>query len=312
MRVLITTSGFAVERSTALATLRDAGVEVVVNPMGRRLTEAEARNLMAEIDPVGLIAGLEPITPSVLAAAASLRVVSRCGAGVDNVDLEAARARRIQVRNTPEAPGAAVAELTMGLMLAVLRRICEGDREVRAGRWPSVPGAHLGARTVGLIGFGRIGRRVATLLAPFGCEILASDPAMDADAARDLGVAVHSLGDLNDRADVVSLHMPLTSDTRHLVDAAFIGRLPAGAAVINTARGGLVDEPALLAALDAGHVAGAALDVFEEEPYRGPLSGHPAVVLSPHAGSRAREVRGAMEAEAADNLLQALRDVGVL
>ncbi len=310
--MLITTSGFAVERNASLMSLREAGAEIVVNPMGRRLTEAEARDLMAEMDPVGLIAGLEPITPSVLAAAPSLKVVSRCGAGVDNVDLEAAAAQRVQVRNTPEAPGAAVAELTVGLMLAVLRRICEGDREVRAGRWPSVPGAHLGARTVGLIGFGRIGRRVATLLAPFGCEILASDPAMDVDAARNLGVTIMSMGDLNGRADVVSLHMPLTPDTRHLVDAAFIARLPAGAVVINTARGGLVDEPALLAALDTGHLSGAALDVFEEEPYRGPLSNHPAVVLSPHAGSRAREVRGAMEAEAADNLLHALRDVGLL
>jgi D-3-phosphoglycerate dehydrogenase len=301
-RILVSTSSFNVRDNAALAALRDAGCEIVTNPHGRRLTEDEAVALL-QGDVIGMVAGTEPLTRRVLEAAPALKVISRCGIGLDNVDLQAATERGIDVYNTPDAPSAAVAELALGLMLGVLRKIAEADRNIRAGKWRPLMGGLLGQRTVGVIGYGRIGRRVAGLVRAFGARVLAHD-------ARKLppetGVDFCGLDELLAAADVITLHLPSGPDTLHFIGRARIAKIKPGAVLVNTSRGDLVDEAALCEALAAGRLGGAGLDTFEREPYSGPLCQLPQVVLTAHMGSYAEEARSVMEEEAARNLLDGL------
>lgn len=298
MKFLITTSSFDLDLPE-IQSLKAAGYEPVMNPHGRRLTETEVSVLLTP-EIVGMIAGVEPLTKSVLEKSANLRVISRCGAGMDNVDLDAARARGIAVLNTPEAPAAAVAELTVGLMLGALRKIPQQDAAIRAGKWDRPMGGLLGKRTVGLIGYGRIGRRVAEIVKSFGASVLFYDPAVKEGTV--------SLDILLKKSDIVSLHVPQTADTGNLMNRARIMAMKSGSILINTARGGLVDEDALAEALQAGHLAAAALDVFADEPYKGRLTGLGNVILTAHTGSYAAETRVLQEAEAARNLLTALME----
>ncbi|HRK62769.1 MAG TPA: NAD(P)-dependent oxidoreductase, partial [Terricaulis sp.] len=222
--------------------------------------------------------------------------ISRVGVGVDMVDFAAARDRGIAVRSTPDAPAPAVAELTLGLILAMLRKVATLDRRLRAGEWAKAQGPLLAGKTVAVVGYGRIGRRVAELLRAFEAIPVPYDPV----------TAPGDLGALLEQADIVTLHLPYSVETRHIIDAAMIARMKNGAYLVNASRGGLVDEDALCAALRDGKLAGAAFDVFEQEPYAGPLCGFDVVVLTPHVGSAAIEVRRRMETEAAANLVEAL------
>lgn len=308
MKVLITTSSFDVGQNSALQALVRQGIEFTRNPFGRRLTEDEVAELLTS-DVVGMVAGVEPLTRRVLERAKGLKVISRCGTGMESVDLAAATERGIAVLNTPDAPVDAVAELTVGLMLAVLRKIAQSDRAMRAGRWESPTGALLGARSVGIVGYGRIGRRVARLVGAFGARVLASDPAV---ARTEDGVGMVPLDELVAHADLVTLHVPYTAETHHLIDAARLSRMAAGSILINVSRGGLVDETAVVETLECGHLAGAAFDTFKTEPYSGPLTRFEQVVLTAHMGSRAGEARAAMELEAVANLASALATAGVL
>lgn len=302
--VLVTTSSFCAQDPKPRETLTSAGYAVVENPFKRKLTEDEVASLLAEHRPVGMIAGVEPLTGRVIdGAAAHLKAISRCGVGLDSVDLAAAERRGIPVLNTPEAPSPAVAELAIGLMLAVLRRIAESDRAVRAGQWKALPGRLLGARKVGVVGLGRIGSKVAALAAAFGAQVFACDRA---DVAFPIGVRRLALDEMLPLVDVLSLHVPIDPGTRRLLDARRLALLPRGAIVINASRGGLIDEAALADALRSGALGGAGLDVFEQEPYAGPLKDLPQVVLTAHMGSAAEECRTRMEREAADNLVAAL------
>ena len=230
-----------------------------------------------------------------------------------NVDIEGATAAGIPVLHAPGRNADGVAELTVGLMLAVLRAIPETDRRMRAGEWRQHTGRLLGERTVGIVGFGGIGRTVAQLLRGFGCRILAHDAAGIPDAeAAELGVEVGSLAEVLSESDVVTVHVPLVPGTRNLIGGNELSAMPTDSILVNTARGGIVDEDALLEALQDGHLAGAALDVFGQEPYDGPLLGLDQVVVTAHIGSAAREARDRMELEAVERLLSALRRRGVL
>ena len=307
-KVLITTSSFNVAAAESLALLGQAGYEIVTNPHGRKLTEDEAAALLGD-DVAGMIAGTEPLTRRVLSGARGLKVVSRCGIGLDSVDLAAARELGIEVTNTPDAPSAAVAELTLGLILDQLRRISQADRQIRAGQWKPLMGGLLAARTVGIIGFGRIGRRVAHLVRAFGARVLAYDAAgVESDGIADSS----ALEPLLAAADIVTLHMPSQKAPGHFLDAARIGLMKRGAVLVNTARGDLVDEAALVQAIRDGRLGGAALDTYEKEPYAGPLAELPQVVLTAHMGSYAEESRGIMEREAADNLFRGLAARGLV
>ncbi len=301
-KILITTSSFNTE-TPEIKALENAGYEIVLNPHKRRLSEAEAKELLTP-EIVGMVAGVEPLTRDVLQGAQNLRVVSRCGAGLDSVDLEAAKEFGIVVTNTPEAPSSAVAELAVGLMLDALRGISLQDRSIRSGGWERPNGGLLGARTVGVIGLGYIGSKVARYVSAFGAKVTACDPA----ARISEHVEFVEMDELLATSDIVSLHIPYCKENHHLLDRAKLESMKKGAILINTARGGLVDEDALYDVLKSGHLSCAALDVYEEEPYSGKLKELDNIVLAAHVGSYAKETRTKQEAEAAQNLLDALND----
>jgi len=299
--VLVSTWPFGAVDPTPRRILAEAGAEVVLNPFERKLAPEELRRLLTETRAEAVVASTEAYDAATLDAAPALRLIARTGVGLDGVDLEAARARGVAVSWTPDGPSDSVAELTVGLIVTLARRVLEADRALRAGGWRRLTGWLIGERTVGLVGLGRIGSRVARLLRPFGCRVVGVDvdPAAAA-AARDLGVEVlPDLPALLAASDVVSLHVPLTPATRALLDAAALAAMRPGALLVNTARGEVVDEPALLSALDSGRLGGAALDVYAEEPYRGPLAARPDVLLTAHMGSCSDAGRRAMELGAA-------------
>lgn len=251
----------------------------------------------------GLIAGLEPLDRTVLEES-ELRAISRCGAGMSNVDLDTARRLGIAVRNTPDAPTTAVAELTAAAMLALLRQIVPMNADLHDGRWTRLAGAQIEGKTVVVVGFGRVGRRVATLLLAFGARVIAVDPHVD---RVDPPIERASLTDALPLADIVTLH---ASGDDTIVGKAELLRVKPGALVLNCGRGGLLDEGALCEALDSGHLAGAWIDAFRDEPYSGPLTRYPQVLLTPHIGSFTVECRRRMEMESVENLLEALESAG--
>ncbi len=307
-KLVISTSSFDVDNNSSLNHLVNSGMHIVLNSYKRKLTEDEAIELLGE-DTIGMIAGIEPLTERVFSSAKNLKVVSRCGAGLDSVELAAAKLHGISVFNTPEAPAQAVAELTMGLMLAALRQICQTDRLLRINEWPRMQGQLFAAQTVGIIGLGHIGKRVARLSQAFDARVIAHDPHIDPTSH---GVESVSLKELFAKANVISLHVPYTTDTHHLLDAKSFARMKPGSIIINAARGGLIDEIALNEALISGHLGMAALDVFEQEPYHGPLTKNDRMILTSHIGSLAKESRKRMELEAAGNLLKGLINAGLI
>lgn len=298
MKIAITTSSFAKDSSEPLDMLKNRGIEYILNPYGRALSEDEAIELLAGC--AGVAAGTEPLTERVFAALPKLKTVSRCGVGMDNVDLVAAKNRGIVVKNTPDGPTRAVAELTLGLALALLREIPAMDRDIRAGVWKKRMGCLLDEKKVGIIGLGRIGLATAKLFAALGAEVAYADPvASHPDFAR------KDLESLLAWAELITVHAPPAKDG-FLLNAKRLGLLRQGAWLINAARGGIVDESALAELLKEGQLKGAALDVFGQEPYTGPLTGLNNVILTPHIGSYAKEARIRMEIDTIANLLDGL------
>ena len=289
-----------------LSDLKNAGVEVKLNPFAARLTEEQVIDLLGT-NTIGLIAGLEPLTKNVLQAAKSLKVIARVGTGLDSVDLVAAKELEIAVLNTPDAPTKAVAELTIAHILGLLRHVSQADRQVRAGVWKGLMGSLLETKTVGIVGFGRIGKRVATLIAAFGASVIISDAQVKSSDFENVG-----LDELCTRSDIVSLHLPYSQATHHIIDEKRMNLMKKGSFIVNISRGGLVDEAMLLVALKSGHLAGAALDCFEQEPYEGELRNFENVQITAHMGSYARETRDLMEQEASRLLVNALHEKNLL
>lgn len=283
--ILVTATSYGQHDAGLKSELEAAVGRVTYNETGRPLSSSQLAALLPGVD--GYIAGLDSIDAAALAAADGLRVVARYGVGVDNVDLAAAVARGIVVTNTPGANARSVAELTVALLLLLARPVLRAAAETRAGGWPRLPGLSLAGKTVGLVGFGAIGRQTARLLAGFDCRLLAYDPLLNEATAAALGVRAAGLDELLATSDFVSLHAPVTLATRGMVDAAFLARMKPGAALVNTARGELVDEAALLDALANGRLRGAALDAFAAEPPGGdnPLLALPNVIATPHMGA---------------------------
>ena len=302
MNVAITTSSFGKFSDAPLRLLTENGFTPKMNPHGRALTEEEAIEFLRGC--VAVAAGTEPLTAKLMAALPELKVISRCGTGMDNVDLEAAKNRGIAVRNTPDAPVAAVAELTVGLAFSLLRDICRMDRELRAGVWKKRMGSLIAGKRVGIVGMGRIGRAVSSAFAALGAETAYSDPFVT-DAGRQMDLEA-----LLGWADLVTLHIP-GGKGEPLLNAARLSHMKKGAFLINCARGGVVDEDALYELLDNGYLAGAAIDVFGKEPYTGPLAKLDTVILTPHIGSYAREARVKMETDTIRNILDVLKGSGV-
>lgn len=306
-KVLIATSSFNLGNFAQAKSLHDAGISIEVNPHGRRLSEDEVAELVAT-DVIAILAGLEPLTDRVLSNAKSLRVIARCGTGLDSVDLQAASRLGIDVFNTPDAPTQAVAELTIAHMLNSLRHISTTDSNMRSGKWTPTMGSLLATKTVGLIGVGRIGSAVAKLAQAFGARVIGFDPVVSSHNS----VELLSLDEVLNQADIVSLHVPINEQTHHILNANTISRMKPGSIVVNVSRGGLIDESALHDALKSQHLSGAALDCFEDEPYSGPLLQLPGVHVTAHMGSYARETRDLMEVEASTNLVNGLRKRGLI
>ncbi|HEY8417718.1 MAG TPA: phosphoglycerate dehydrogenase [Limnochordales bacterium] len=304
--VVVVTPTSLCEAPRFLAPLRSAGYGVRLNPQGRLLTEEELAALAEGA--LGLIVSTEPVTAAVMDRAGSaLRVIARYGSGTDNVDVAAATERGIVVTNTPGANDVAVAELTLGLMLALARRIPAAHDAVRRGRWERPVGTELRGKRLGLIGLGRIGLEVAKLARAMGMEVTYYDVMRRPEEERRWDLTFAPLTEVVAQADVISVHVPLTPATHHLIGARELSRVKPGALLINTARGGVVDEVALLAALENGRLAGAALDVFEREPPPAdhPLLCHPKVIHTPHMGARTQEAVARM----AEGAVAAVLDV---
>ena len=300
--ILLTTSSFAVDSPVMLQKLENRGFIVVANPFKRTLTEDEAEQMMEEYNPVGIIAGVEPITARVLKKAVKLKVISRCGIGMENVDLGEAKQKKIQVFNTPDAPSQAVAELTIALILNLIRRVNEADRNIRGGQWSKLMGRLLSELTVGIIGCGRIGSQVALYLKAFGSKVIGFDTLIDEHK----DIKIVPLPELLKESDVITFHVPSTPQTNGMVNDAFINMVKNGSFIVNTSRGELIDENALIRGLESGKVAAAAIDTFKEEPYKGPLINFKNVLLTAHMGSYAKEARIKMEQEALENLLKGM------
>ena len=265
---------------------------------------------MADADAL-IVRSATTVDAALIAVSPKLRAIARAGAGVDNIDVDAAAARGIVVMNAQGASTTSVAELTLALMLALARHVPAADRSMKAGRWDkkALAGSELAGQTVGVIGFGRIGRVVAGLARAFGMAVLAHDPAVAAAGGGDVDVAFVDLDELCGHADYITLHLPSTRETRHLFDADRFGRCRRGMRLVNTSRGDLVDDAALLAALDAGQVGGAALDVFATEPpIDWTLVRHPAVVATPHVAASTSQAQERVGLDAATAIRDYLKD----
>jgi D-3-phosphoglycerate dehydrogenase len=295
-KVLIAPSSFGELGESPLEKLKDNGFEVIPNPFHRKLTREELKSLLPGV--TGLIAGLETIDRETMEKS-SLKVISRCGVEMSNIDLTAARELGIAVMNTPDAPTAAVAELTVGAMLGLLRMIPLMDRELHEKKWTKKIGTQLSGKTVAIIGFGRIGRYVAKLLKPFGVKLIAVDKFLKGTIE---DVEIVTLQDALEHAEIVTLHV---SGISRILGRDEFAMMKEGVYILNASRGEVIDEDSLGEAVRSGKVAGAWLDTFNEEPYRGPLTELPQVILTPHVGSYSRECRQRMEMEAVDNLLEA-------
>jgi D-3-phosphoglycerate dehydrogenase len=244
-----------------------------------------------------------------IAAAPMLEVIGRAGVGLDNIDVEAAEARGIVVVNAPDASTISAAEHTMALLLAQARRIPEADASLRAGRWErkELSGVELYGKTLGIVGLGRIGAQVAKRAAAFGMRIIAFDPIVGADQAEALGAQLASLDDVLAEADFLTIHAPRNAETEGLIDAEALARMKPTARLVNVARGGIVDEVALAAAIANGTIAGAALDVFAVEPTtESPLFEFPQVVVTPHLGASTHEAQHRAGASVVDAVVAAL------
>ena len=301
--ILITTSSFGKVDPDLIGLLESRGYRIALNPFGRKLSEGEVLELVVDHQPVGIIAGVEPLTGKVLALAEKLKVISRCGIGLDSVDLDAARELSITVTNTPDAPTVPVAELTLGMILSLLRRIHLSDSSIREGNWLRPTGNLLHKKTVGIIGCGRIGSYLARLLGPFECRVLGCDIVCGND---ECNYEPESLDTIFTEADIITLHIPYTAENHHFVNAERINMMKNKCIIVNTARGGLIDEDALYEALKDSRLGGAALDSFEEEPYRGLLRTFDNVLMTAHIGSYAQEGRMMMESQAVENLIASL------
>jgi|ERR1700733_2058096 len=273
-----------VEMPEAISLLRDAGFEVLVEDLR---SEAELIERLSDAQPAALLVTYLPITDAVLSAHESLGIVACSSVGFDHVDLAAAERRGVWVSNVPDAATEEVASSALAMALALVRHLPFFDRHVREGGWDyeaTGMARRLSELTLGVVGMGRIGQRLAGLAGGVFGRVIGYDPFVD-DAAWPQGLVRVELDRCLEESDVVSLHLPLTSQTRRMIDAAAIERMPPGAFLVNVSRGGLIDDEALLAALDSGHLAGAGLDVTEPEPPPpdSPLRSHPRVLITPHA-----------------------------
>jgi len=306
MKILVTPTTMTPDSDTAaMKKLRAFSDSLVFNPTGKPLSEEALIPLIDGCD--GCVAGLDHYTAKVIESAKSLKVISRYGVGIDQVDLAAAKANNVVVCNTPGANSQAVADLTFGLLLCLARDIPSLDRKTREGEWPRSYGIELYGKTMGILGLGAVGKAVAKRAAGFSMRILAYDPAINLEFARANGVIPADFDTVTREADFLCLHIPLTDETRREISAGVMHTMKKGAIIVNTARGGLIDEEAAYELLVSGHLGGLGLDVFDEEPpKKTPLFSLPNVVLTPHTAAHTAEATANMGDMSVQNLIDVL------
>lgn len=298
IKVLLATSSFGALDKIPIRKLEEAGFEVMNNPYKRKLKKEELFSLLPEIE--GIIAGLETLDREVMAGS-KLKVISRCGSGLSNVDLEGAKELGIAVRSTPQGPVLAVAELTVGCLLSLLRQVSQMDQAMHERKWKKMIGRQLFGMTVAIVGFGNIGRKVAEMLRALGARVIAVDPRLSGMIE---GIPVVKLDEALKQADALTLHC---SGEKCLLGEKEFDLMKKGVFLLNAARGSLIDEKSLVSALNSGKVAGVWLDTFWDEPYNGRVCDYTQVILTPHVGSYTVECRKQMELEAVENLIEAFK-----
>jgi len=306
MKVLVTATSFKRgSGQSALELLESFTNDLVFNPYGRPLSEDELISILSGCD--GIIAGLDPFNRNVIESASGLKVISRYGVGVDQVDLKAAREKGIAVCNTPGVNANAVADLAFALLLSVARQVTLLDRKIREGQWPRSTGIELYNKTIGILGLGAVGRAAAKRASGFSMKILAYDPFIDNEYARANGITAACFDEIIKEADFISLHLPLGGETRNIISADVMKAMKKGVIIINTARGGLLDEKAACELLKSGHLGGLGLDVLEAEPPgASPLFGLDNVVITPHTGAHTTEAIAGMAEMSVRNLIDVL------
>lgn len=304
-KVLITPRSFGKSSSKPLDLLKEKGYEVVQNPYGRIMTREEMMKHIVDVD--GIIVGVDPLDREVLACGKRLKAISKYGVGTDNIDVEYAKEKNIPVMRTVGANAEAVADFTFALMLAVARRIVEIDAGCRKLNWNKITSIEVHGKTLGLIGLGAIGKKVARRAAGFDMKVLAFDTFKDEVYAKENGITYVTLEELLKESDFISLHLPLTDETRNLISYEQFKMMKPMAVIVNTARGGIIDENALLWALKEKRIWGAGIDVFEEEPPKNSeLLKMDNIVIGSHCAASTYEAIEKMGMMAAENLIQCL------
>jgi len=304
-KALITTVPFGERNRLPLELLENADIEYVINPHNKRLTEDQLVDLITDFDV--LIAGTEPISDKVMTKAGNLRLISRVGIGLDSVDLMAAKRRGIRVSYTPDAPAPAVAGLTLGLMLTLLRSVHISNLQMHQGKWQRIFGRRLAEVTLGVIGVGRIGARVLRRTKGFGTpRILVNDLMPNKELGREFKLEWVTKEQIYQEADIISLHLPLTRLTKNMIRREQLLSMKPDAMIINVSRGGIINEQDLYDVMMTGHLSGAAIDVFEHEPYTGKLAEIERCLLTSHMGSMSIDCRTRMEIEATEEAIRFL------
>lgn len=302
-KILITTIPFGDPVEKPLNLLNDAGIEYVINPFNRKITEDDLKKLIFDFD--GLIAGTENISKEIIDLAPKLKIIARVGVGTDGVNLNYAKEKNIKVTYTPDAPGPAIAELTIGFMYSLLRSTHIANLKIRQGKWNRSIGRSFSDMTIGVIGAGRVGSRVIDLISKIGCKkLLVSDIYHNESLKEKYGFEWASKEKVFSDSDIITFHVPLTADARGMVKKNELLSMKKDAFIVNTARGGIIDEDDLYNVMQSGHIAGVAIDVFNEEPYTGPLINIDRCLLTPHIGSASRECRAKMELESVQEIIR--------
>ena len=302
--VQVTTHPFGLGNDEPRRVLERQGWEVRYNPWGRRIKPDEVAGVVKDVH--GLVAGTERYTAEVLEQAKNLRVIARVGVGFDSIDFETCRERGIVVTFTPEAPADGVAEMTVAQIINLLRKIHDSDKSVRERAWNRYMGFLVREVKIGVLGVGRVGKRVIKLLQPFQPQLYGCDLEPDLEFGERYGLPWLSKEELFRTCDLVTIHVPLNDMNYHLVSYDELQSMKRGSYLVNIARGRIVNEQALVEALRWKHLAGAAIDVFETEPYEGPLTKFDSVVLTAHMGASAHRSRYLMELGAAEDCVRVL------
>ena len=306
MKILVTPTSFKPDSdSPAMKKLRSFTENLVFNPTGKPLSEDDLIPLLNGCD--GCVAGLDHYSAKVIESAKSLKVISRYGVGVDSVDIAAAKSKNVIVCNTPGVNAQAVADLTFGLLLCLARKITILDKKTKEGQWPRSIGVELYGKTIGVLGLGAVGKAVARRASGFSMKVIAYDPYIDREYVKSNGIISADYDTVVREADFLCLHLPLTDETRYEISADVMKNMKKGAVIVNTARGGLIDEAAAYELLASGHLGGLGLDVYEDEPpKKSALFDLENVVLTPHTAAHTAEAIAAMADLSVQNLIDVL------